>query len=367
MKKLLIYCLPSFITSYLYLIMAFSLRYFIHKSFLNVWYTDLYMMISRRDNMTYNRFKRFIVSIIPGFMIRFLARPYVAGYCMEDAIEQARLFDEKGILSTIDILGEDAKKESDITLALERYKGLIDAVASEFKDNKPTISMKPSNLAVGRETQKGLLIDKKKCMRNVEALIKYADKKRVEMSLDMENHFWTDLTLDIYEILLKKGYTNTGAVLQSRLFRTEKDIKRFKNLKGRFRSCIGIYNEPEDIALQKKPLMKVEMFRHVNQLLHAGHYVEIATHDKRLLADIFDDLLTAKKIPSSRFEVQMLMGVPRRLLQGKIMIGRFRSYIKPVRMRLYVPFAYSRKDATAYCRRRLMANPDIVDFGAKNF
>ena len=49
-----------------------------------------------------------------------------------------------------------------------------------------------------------------------------------------------------------------------------------------------------------------------------------------------------------------------------LIAGTFAEVGAPVTMRLYVPYALSAGDCTAYCRRRLIENPDMVTYGLLN-
>ena len=51
-----------------------------------------------------------LVALIPAPMVRFFARPYVAGDSLAAAIDAAvRLQNERGVLATLDLLGEKIK------------------------------------------------------------------------------------------------------------------------------------------------------------------------------------------------------------------------------------------------------------------
>ena len=59
------------------------------------------------------------------------------------------------------------------------------------------------------------------------------------------------------------------------------------------------------------------------------------------------------------YEVQMLMGVPKQDFQDELVRNG-------ILVRLYVPFAEKWKYATAYCKRRLVANPAMAAYILKN-
>jgi len=129
-------------------------------------------------------------------------------------------------------------------------------------------------------------------------------------------------------------------------------------LNARIRICIGIYNEPKEMALQSKPEMKKKLLHQVEILFKEGHYPEIATHDETVIREALDiaERLNMKK---DQYEIQMLMGVPKQVLQDELVQNG-------ILVRLYVPFAEKWKYATAYCKRRLAANPAMAAYILKN-
>jgi len=173
----------------------------------------------------------------------------------------------------------------------------------------------------------------------------------------MEDHTFTDMTLDIFRAI-HQDYPTFGIVLQSRLYRTDDDIKSLNGMKARIRLCIGIYNEPREIALQSKPEMKKKMLEQLEILFKEGHYPEIATHDEAVINGSIEiaERLNMKK---DQYEVQMLMGVPKQAFQDQLIQNG-------ILVRLYVPFAEKWKYATAYCKRRLAANPAMAAYILKN-
>ena len=128
----------------------------------------------------------------------------------------------------------------------------------------------------------------------------------------------------------------------------------------RIRLVIGIYSEPDEIAITDKREMKERMLRFARTLLERGHYVEFATHDEPFVRRFVDEVVPATGVGLDRFEVQMLYGVPRDRLLGEL---RGRS----VRCRLYVPFALGWPMAIAYLRRRLDEYPSMVFLVARNW
>jgi proline dehydrogenase len=291
--------------------------------------------------------KKFVISLAPTPLVKLFASPYVAGDSVGAAVDAAqKLWDERRVCSTIDLLGEELESDEEVQYSVDVYERLIDALGSQ---DYATISLKPTQLGSHRGTES--------CQKIIEGIVRQAEQYNVKVTLDMEDHSFTDMTLNIFRAL-KKDHPTFGTVLQSRLFRTDDDIISLKGLNARIRICIGIYNEPKEIALQSKSEMKRKLLQQVELLFKEGHYPEIATHDEAVINEAID-IAEKLNIKKDHYEVQMLKGVPKRAFQDKLIQNG-------ILVRLYVPFAQKWKYATAYCKRRLAANPAMAAYIFKN-
>ncbi len=291
--------------------------------------------------------KKFAVSLAPTPLVKLFASPYVAGDSIGAAVDAAqKLWDERRVCSTIDLLGEELESDEEVQYSVDVYERLIDALGSQ---DYATISLKPTQLGSHRGTEN--------CQKIIEGIVRRAEKYNIKVTLDMEDNSFTDMTLDIFRAL-NKDHPTFGTVLQSRLFRTDDDIISLKGLNARIRICIGIYNEPKEIALQSKSEMKRKLLQQVELLFKEGHYPEIATHDEAVINEAID-IAEKLNIKKDQYEVQMLKGVPKRAFQDELIQNG-------ILVRLYVPFAQKWKYATAYCKRRLAANPAMAAYIFKN-
>jgi hypothetical protein len=145
---------------------------------------------------------------------------------------------------------------------------------------------------------------------------------------------------------------------------------------------IGIYNEPAEIALMQKPEMKKAAVTYAAELLGRGTYVELASHDENCMQSFIEDAVLPTRSTAERFEIQHLLGVPRKEIQQSFASGQFfiamaenasghrREQIAElaragVLLRMYLPFGQDNV-AGPYCKRRLKANPNMIGFGIKN-
>lgn len=291
--------------------------------------------------------KNFFINLAPSPLVKLFANPYVAGGSIEAATDAAQKFWEgRHVRSTIDLLGEELESDEEVQYSVDVYERLIDALGSQ---EHATLSLKPTQLGSYRGTEH--------CKNIIEGIVERAELHNIKVTLDMEDHSFTDMTLDIFRAL-NKDHPTFGTVLQSRLFRTDDDIKSLKGLNARIRICIGIYNEPEEIALQSKSEMKKKMIEQVELLLKEGHYPEIATHDEAVINESLN-IAERLNMRKDQYEVQMLMGVPMQAYQDELIQNG-------ILVRLYVPFAEKWKYAIAYCKRRLAANPAMAVYIMKN-
>jgi proline dehydrogenase len=168
--------------------------------------------------------------------------------------------------------------------------------------------------------------------------------------IDMENSPYTEVTLEVFETLWNLEYRNIGVVLQSYLFRTERDLRRMNELGARVRLVKGAYREPASVAYQQKEDVDAAYLRQMRLLLDHGVYPAFATHDVGLLNEI-KAYATERGVTRDRYEFQMLYGI-RRDLQASFVAEGYR-------MRIYVPFG---KEWFPYFMRRLGERPANVIF-----
>jgi hypothetical protein len=148
-------------------------------------------------------------------------------------------------------------------------------------------------------------------------------------------------------------------VIQTRLHRTKDDLQKIPS-GMRVRLVIGIYPESSDIATTDKAVMKDGLLEGAQALMARGVFVEFGTHDEPYVERFVREV--AAEYPALA-EVQMLLGVPRRALQDRILSGDLGPVV-PVRV--YVPFAMGWDDATAYLRRRMAESPSMVFLVLRN-
>jgi len=271
---------------------------------------------------------------------RSFARRFIAGEQVEDAIAAARALQAKGLLLTLDYLGEAVTTTVQATAATREYERLMDDIVAAGIERNISVKL----------TQLGLAIDRATCVDNMRRILEPARQHGFFVRIDMENSPYTDVTLEVFETLWSLEYRNIGVVLQSYLLRTERDLRRMNELNARVRLVKGAYREPASVAYPQKADVDAAYLRQMRLLLDHGTYPAFATHDVALLDEI-KAYAAERNIGRDRYEFQMLYGVRRDLQTSFVADG--------YRMRIYVPFG---REWFPYFMRRLGERPANLIF-----
>jgi len=280
-----------------------------------------------------------IIPVIPRPLVGYFARPYIAGESLDHGIRAVRNLNEKGIMATMDVLGESVSTEAESLAMRNQCEQVLHAIHDNNLDSN--LSIKP--------TQLGLSIDTDFCEENIRHLCRLSVDYGNFVRIDMEDHPYTDSTLRMYSNLRKEFENHVGTVIQSYLRRSEDDIRKLLTEGNtNLRLCKGIYVEPEEISFRAPDEIR-NAFKLLNRtLLDSGAYVGIATHDDDLIEHSFA-LVEELDLDITRYEFQMLLGVrPRR--RDSIVANGYR-------LRVYVPFG---EKWYAYSTRRLKENPSMA-------
>jgi len=271
---------------------------------------------------------------------RSFARRFIAGETVQDAIAAVRLLEAQRLHHTLDHLGESVTTLDGTEACTREYLNLIEDVARAGVERNISLKL----------TQLGLDVDRATCLDNLRRILEAADRHEFFVRIDMESSTYTEATLEILETVWGLGSRRVGVVLQSCLYRTERDFERVNALGARIRLIKGAYREPKTVAFQRKADVDAAYVAVAKRLLTEGTYPAIATHDEVIIAEI-KRFTAAKAITPERFEFQMLYGI-RRDLQTSLAAEGYR-------MRVYVPFG---KEWFPYFMRRLGERPANVGF-----
>ncbi|NNG26673.1 MAG: proline dehydrogenase [Ignavibacteriaceae bacterium] len=284
------------------------------------------------------------VQLMPEKFAWFFSKNYIAGKTLSSAIKVVKDLNTKGMLATVDVLGESIETKEEAIQAKEQVMEVLDVIAD--RNLNANVSIKP--------TQFGLAIDEDFAYEQILDLVIKAETMNNFVRIDMEDSPYTDSTLNVYKRIFN-DHTNVGVVLQSYMKRTYSDAVTLNTLGTNYRICKGIYIEPEAIAYKDKQAIRDSFMKTLEEILKNGNYVGIATHDKYLIDESYN-LIKKLNIPNDKFEFQMLLGV-REDLRNKINNDGYK-------IRIYVPFG---KDWYAYSLRRLQENPQLTGHIVKEF
>jgi len=275
---------------------------------------------------------------------RRMARRFVAGETLDEAIEAARACNNAGMLVSLDYLGENCSTTSDAQRSRDSYLEVYERIAQEKLHANVSCKL----------TQLGLDLNVEFCQGLVRSIAERAASYDNFLRIDMEGSMYTQRTIDV----VKRIRSNTpvvGTVIQSYLYRSETDIQDLLAYGCRIRLCKGAYKESQDVAYPNKKDVDFNYIRLMKILLPSGFYHGIATHDPRMIAETIRWAAT-KQISKDDFEFQMLYGV-RTDLQKRLVKDGYR-------VRIYIPYG---NDWFPYFMRRLAERPANLGFLLRNF
>ena len=160
--------------------------------------------------------EKLVTSTRPG---RALARRFVAGDTLDDAVAAARELNSSGLLVSLDHLGEEVHDRTSAMQATEEYLESLDRIDAEDLDSN--ISVKP--------TQLGLAVDEDLAMESIDLLARRAKNVGTSVTIDMEDSRYTDSTVRLYENA-QAEHGNLGIAIQTYLRRTPQDLARVEIL-----------------------------------------------------------------------------------------------------------------------------------------
>lgn len=300
---------------------------------MNILYNEILV-----SNIMLNQLIIKTMPLVPKGIIHMVAKKYIAGDTLDDAVRVTKEIEKKGGMTTIDVLGEFVETKDRAIHEKSESTKVLDAIHNNKLN--ANLSIKPTSL--------GLAIDFDFGYNNIKEIISKAADYGLFVRIDMENAPYTTMTLDLFKKLRADGFQNTGIVIQSYMFRSEDDIRSVMHLKPSIRLCKGIYKESPQIAYQTKDDVRLNYNKLLKLILDNGLYVGIATHDDILIDNAMNEI-SKRGLKNTDYEFQMLLGVREEKRNKIIKDGH--------KMRIYTPFG---KDWYGYSSRRLKENPDVA-------
>jgi proline dehydrogenase len=275
---------------------------------------------------------------------RRMARRFVAGETLDEAIAAARTCNNAGMLVSLDYLGESCSTTADAQHARDAYLGVFERIDREKIHANVSCKL----------TQLGLDLNNEFCEGLVLSIAERAAAYDNFLRIDMEGSVYTQRTVELVK-RVRSSTPAVGTVIQSYLYRSEKDIQDLLAYGCRIRLCKGAYKETADVAYPRKKDTDFNYIRLMKILLPSGFYHGIATHDPRMIAETIR-WAASQQISKDDFEFQMLYGVRTDLQRMLVKDG--------YRLRVYIPYG---NDWFPYFMRRLAERPANLGFLLRNF
>ncbi|TDL32858.1 proline dehydrogenase [Jeotgalibacillus sp. S-D1] len=273
---------------------------------------------------------------------KFGADRIIGGEAFSHAIPLITQLNQEGFQVTVDHLGEYVNSVDVAREHVQECLQSISAIAGHQLDSE--ISVKLTSL--------GLDISQDLVLEHMELILSKAKESGITVTIDMEDSSRCHAILEIYKILRQK-YENIGTVIQSYLYRSDKDLDDLDQFAPYLRLVKGAYKESGKVAFPEKHLVDENLKHLIKKHLLNGHYTAVASHDEAMI-DYTIDLVKEHNIPNDRFEFQMLYGM-RNQLQSDLLK-------KGYKVRIYLPYG---EDWYGYFMRRLAERPANVSFALK--
>jgi proline dehydrogenase len=283
------------------------------------------------------------------------ASRFVAGESISDAIRVIRELNDRGIVATLDQLGEHTTTMEEATQSAEGILTILDEIDKAGVKSNVSIKL----------TQIGMGLDDSLCSENLTRILHRAKEYKNFVRIDMEDTPYTATTIELLNGVLDDGFN-----VQSCLYRTEEDTRKLLERGVRFRLVKGAYKEPPEKAYPKKADVDANYDLLTKILIDAAVAAKapkisedgripplpaIATHDEKRI-DFAKQYADKVDLPKDALEFQMLYGI-RRDLQEQLAAD---GYL----VRVYVPFG---THWYPYFMRRLAERPANVWFFVSNF
>ncbi|MFI0903424.1 proline dehydrogenase family protein [Streptomyces sioyaensis] len=268
---------------------------------------------------------------------------FVAGERLDESMAAVRSLAARGLEVTLDHLGEDITDPAEALRNRDAYLQLAAALKEHGLGVKAEMSVKLS--AFGQALPGGHEL----ALKNIRPVVEAAAEAGTTVTLDMEDHTTVDSTLAVLADL-REQFPQTGAVLQSYLFRTEDDCRALAGEGSRVRLVKGAYKEPASVAFQDKREVDKAYVRCLKILMAGEGYPMIGSHDPRMVA-IGQELARRNGRKPADYEFQMLYGIREAEQQRLVADGH--------RMRVYIPYG---TDWYGYFMRRLAERPANLGF-----
>ncbi|MFQ5940717.1 MAG: proline dehydrogenase family protein [Nitrososphaerales archaeon] len=267
-------------------------------------------------------------------LVQRMAKKWVAGYSLDDALKSAKETNAKGMRAIINYLGEHVIDDNEIEANVKEYIRVLQEMDRSHINGSITPKL----------TQIGLDKDYETCENNALMIVKHAKKMHKFVWLDMESSSYINDTINIYLTLLKH-YEMVGLAFQAYLKQGTNYLNKILTHNGKVRLVKGAYREDSSTVFRSKRMVDKNYMKLMRMLFEDSNGFAIATHDNAII----DSAVKLYDKYQKQFQFQMLKGI--------------RDDIKPSLLRKgfslaeYIPYG---ENVAAYSVRRLREKPSNI-------
>ncbi|GAA3764566.1 proline dehydrogenase [Spinactinospora alkalitolerans] len=305
-------------------------------------------MVFRRTVLSVARSDRLRSLVSGSGVTRGVVNRFVAGEDADSVVAAVRDLTGRGLLASIDHLGEDTLHPEQATGVTRGYVRLLERLAEEGLTPAAEVSVKPTAVGLGLGAEGESL-----AAANIARICAAARDAGTTVTVDMEAEDAVPATLRIVNGL-RGDFPWLGCVLQSYLRRTEGDLAAMARPGARIRLCKGAYAPDPGSAHTDRRDVDAAYVRALRRLMTGPALPMVATHDPRLI-EIAGTLAALAHRSTEEFEYQMLYGVRPDEQLRLVDLG--------ARVRVYVPYG---RDWYGYLARRLAERPANLAFAARS-
>lgn len=238
-------------------------------------------------------------------MTRAVVDRFIAGESTADAVAAVVALRQRGLLATVDFLGEYVTNEAAAWRTAEAYDELLEALAAGGAAEGTEVSVKLS--ALGLLLQAGAPDHgQQTATRLAMRIAEHAYGTGARMSIDMEDHTTVDVTLQVLGEV-RKEFPDTGVAVQSMLRRTPTDLQHLIHPGSRVRLVKGAYDEPETVAHGGRAAITRAYLADLRTLMHGDGYPMVGSHDPSVIEAALAMVREAGR--EDNYEFQMHYGI----------------------------------------------------------
>lgn len=266
------------------------------------------------------------------FLAYPLAKNWIAGESISDAMTYSKLANAKGFGVILNYLGEDVETAREAEESLRDYERLLDLLQQNGIVGCISVKL----------TQLGLKMGKDYCRKNLVEIVGKASRIGRFVWIDMEGSRFTDATIGIHNTVFSVS-KNIGICIQSYLRRSEYDVDELLKIGGKIRLVKGAYNESATVAYKSRKEIDKNYLRLMKRLFRdSSSMFSVATHDDKL---IHEATRMSEGYPKN-FEFAFLKGIRDNL--------KLQLVNKGYRVTEYIPYG---RNWLPYSLRRLREKP----------